>query len=176
MIIWLGVNCHYDSHCYDKPLFNNFCVSDCRWNCIQWLLVVTSNSSVSLFILNEDIGPRDLRLKLQKKEEKQKYGVRDLREKLSGVQSRLQKAEPVPAPTRPKPASQITKPVRYDPAVGAKQALPLPAASKETLKQVWSIIISPSSLPLSLSSMLMCVLVCTCIVCVGVFFDGERDN
>lgn len=84
---------------------------------------------------SSNIGPRDLRLKLQKKEGKQNSGVRDLREKLSGVQSRLQKAEPVPAPTRPKPASQITKPVRYDPAVGAKQALPQPASSKEMLKQ-----------------------------------------
>lgn len=81
------------------------------------------------------VGPRDLRLKLQKKEEKQKSGVRDLREKLSGVQSRLQKAERAPALIRPKPASEIAKPVRYDPAVGAKQAAPQPASSKETLKQ-----------------------------------------
>jgi hypothetical protein len=87
--------------------------------------------------LNEAIGPRDLRLKLQRKEENQKPGVRDLREKLSGVvQLQHQKAEPAPAPVRPKPASEFTKPGRYDPIVGAKQAVPKPAASKETVKQV----------------------------------------
>ncbi|KAJ3708818.1 hypothetical protein LUZ61_012523 [Rhynchospora tenuis] len=82
------------------------------------------------------IGPRDLRLKLQKKEEKQTSGVRDLREKLSGVAtSRPQKAEPAAAPIRPKPVSEITKPARYNPAVEATQAVPKPASSKEPLKQ-----------------------------------------
>lgn len=111
-------------------------------------------------ILKEAIGPRDLRLKLQKKEEKQRPGIRDLREKLSGVvQSQLQKAEPAPAPIRPKPASEITKPVRYDPAVGAKQAVPKPASSKETLKQVWSISLTVSS---SMSVSLVCAHACLC--------------
>jgi hypothetical protein len=94
--------------------------------------------------LNEAIGPRDLRLKLQRKEVKQKPGVRDLREKLSGVvQSQQKNVEPAPAPIRPKPASEVTKPAsrvtqpgRSDPAVGARQAVPKPASSKETVKQV----------------------------------------
>ncbi|KAJ4748749.1 SAM domain protein [Rhynchospora pubera] len=82
------------------------------------------------------IGPRDLRLKLQKKEEKQTSGVRDLREKLSGVvPPRPQKAEPAAVLIRPKPVSEITKPARYNPAVEATQAVPKPASSKEPLKQ-----------------------------------------
>ncbi|XP_072962509.1 uncharacterized protein [Typha angustifolia] len=88
---------------------------------------------------SKSIGPRDLRLKLQRKGSQQvnsggrARGVRDLREKLSGTMHTQPPSKDI---TKAKSASQVAKPLRYDPPIEApiveSKKISKPTSSKKS--------------------------------------------
>ncbi|KAJ3683277.1 hypothetical protein LUZ60_013504 [Juncus effusus] len=85
--------------------------------------------------ISKSVGPRDLRLKLQRKDQKQRT-ITDLREKLSGfIQPQPVKTRPAPVKTQPvirpaKPVSEIVKP-----GSEAKRVVKASSSSKDVSKQ-----------------------------------------
>ncbi|XP_020112169.1 ankyrin repeat and SAM domain-containing protein 6-like isoform X1 [Ananas comosus] len=92
---------------------------------------------------SKSIGPRDLRLKLQKKGSQQSSisvrdsGVRDLREKLSGIMHSQPPSRDIPSKTKSEP--EVAKLSRYEPPIDAPapetKKISKPTSSKKTSQQ-----------------------------------------